>query len=136
MSGASIRLNQVRWGRLVEATTERAALRGAENLKLKLADEVIASGRVQTGEMAYNWNTTEVPARTRRGTRLAVSSPLKRTIYQNFGTRGSKPIPPKKALKFSPGGGPMIFRTRSGPIPAARFMERAVGSMALRDWLR
>ncbi|QNJ55958.1 hypothetical protein SEA_RASPUTIA_68 [Microbacterium phage Rasputia] len=135
MAGAHMKLNQAKFGRIVEQASERAAERGARELVKKLGYEVRASGRVQTGQMADNWNIDEVPARTARGKRFRVSSPYKRTDYQNFGTRGSRPIPPKKALRFSPGGGPAIFRTKSGPIPAARFMERARESMQLSDWL-
>ncbi|QGZ16720.1 hypothetical protein PBI_DEWDROP_73 [Microbacterium phage Dewdrop] len=133
--GAHIKMDRPKWGRIVSGITRASTLRAAENLKSKLKGEIYSAGRVNTGEMADDWNITEVPARTRFGYKVAVSSPHKKTIYQNYGTRGSRPVK-AKALRFSPGGGPMIFRTRSGPIAAARFMERAHGSMSLRDWLR
>lgn len=132
--GAHIRINSSRWDRIVTRVTGAAVDRAVVRQKERLREEVYATGRVNTGRMAEEWNHYEIPARTARGKRYAIYSPLPYTKYQNDGTRGSKPIPPRKALKI-PVGGKMIFRTKSGPIPAARFMQRASDSMSVRDWL-
>lgn len=134
MAGGRVKINQRSWDVVVQRATKASTERAAEVLRTRLGQEVRASGRVQTGAMADTWNITAAPARTGNGYSLIVSSPFKRTVYQNDGTRGSKPIPPKKALKMNIGG-MTIFRTKSGPIPAARFMERALGSMTVADWL-
>lgn len=132
-SGSRVKINQTAWGKVVRRATRRSTERAAENLKDRLKGEVYAAGRVRTGDMAERWDLNVVPSRTPFGYRITVSSPLKYTKYQNDGTRGSKPVK-AKALRFSPNGGPAIFRMKSGPIPAARFMERAVGSMRVKDW--
>lgn len=132
--GAHLKVNRQAWGRLVAGVTRKSTLRAAENLKGHLRSEIVSAGRVRTGDMAERWDTAQVPSRTRLGYRVAVSSPLKYTRYQNDGTRGSRPVR-AKALRFSPNGGPVIFRMKTGPIAPARFMERAVGAMTLRDWM-
>lgn len=135
VTGARIKINSSRWDRIVTRATGAAVDRAVVRQKAKLTAEVYASGRVRSGQMAEVWEHAEIPARTRRGKRYAIWSPFDYTKYQNDGTRGSRPIPPRKALKINLGGGKMIFRTKSGPIPAARFMERASGSMSVSDWL-
>ena len=129
-----MRISRAKWDRLVERAAQTTSEQAAEILRDRLKGEIYSAGRVQTGAMAHDWRIDEVPARTKNGTRFSVWSPYKRTIYQNFGTRGSRPIPPRKALRFQVGGR-VVFATRTRPIVAARFMERALGSMTVRDWL-
>jgi len=133
MAGARIAINEAAWGREVKRISKKSAERAAEQLKTNLRMEVLAAGRVQTGRLANDWEVAVIPARTLFGYRLAVYTRVSYARYQNDGTRGSKPVR-AKALRFSPNGGPAIFRMKSGPIPAARFMERAVGSMKVSDW--
>ncbi|AWN07738.1 hypothetical protein HOT31_gp067 [Microbacterium phage Hendrix] len=134
MGGAHIKINSSRWDRIVTRAIGASTDRAVTRQKGKLRDEVYRAGRVQSGRMANEWEHTEIPALTPRGKRYAIWSPFEYTKYQNDGTRGSKPIPPRKALRIPVGGG-AIFRTKSGPITAARFMQRASGSMTVSDWL-
>lgn len=131
---AEVRINRAKFGRLVQGVSQESASRAVEALKQNLMLEVYRSGRVRTGEMAHKWASTEVPAHTRNGTRFAVWSPVSYTKYQDQGTRGSRPNPPRKALRFR-AGGKIVFAKKTRPITAAHFMERALGAMTLDDWL-
>lgn len=133
-SGARVKVNRTRWSAVVRASTDRAAETAAESFQRKVSEEIYSAGRVQTGRMASDWFVEPAMARTANGSARRVVSPHKRTIYQNFGTRGSRPIPPRKALKFQVGGR-TVFATRTRPITPARFIERAIGSMTVGDWL-
>ena len=65
---------------------------------------------------------------------VQVFSNLHYAIYQERGTRGSV-ARPGRMLRFKPkGSSTYVFAKRTGPVPATRFMERALNSLTSADF--
>jgi hypothetical protein len=132
--GGRVRIDRRKWGAYVSHVSSEATDRAAERLRGHISHAVRATGRVNTGRLSNDWHIDPIPSRTANGARRRVYTKVPYVWYQNDGTRGSAPIPPKKAIKFQ-AGGKLIFRKKSGPIAPANFMQRARASVTIRDWL-
>lgn len=108
-SGGRARIDKAKWARVVDGATATANARGVVALKVHLSEQVVATGRVQTGAMRDTWLDAPTAARSVHGARSRVWSPLFYTKFQNDGTRGSV-ARPGGALRFKAGGGSSSVR--------------------------
>lgn len=115
---------------IAEAASERAA----KNLRAKIREEIIMSGRIDTGEMMERIDVDHAVPHGPNQRRWAVRPKTKQFRFQDRGTRGT-PYRPGQVLRFKPkGSGVYIFRKSSGPISAAHFLKKAQARMSAKDW--
>lgn len=107
------------------ASSRRAAYRA----RSKVRDNIVSSGRIDTGRML---KSTQVKSMGRSRWKVANYTPYAR--FQEFGTRAHGPKT-AKALRFKPKGATaFVFAKRVRGVTAARFFEKAMRSMTIKDW--
>lgn len=132
MTNVRIRLDPGRTAAFVSRSTSEAAQRGGQRLKGYLAQEISASGRVDTGRMRDDW-TVQVRERGSRSVAEVVSN-VPYTTYQDQGI-GPVRARPGRVLRFRPKGmAGYIFRPRTRGFPGAGFMQRAIRRLSPRDF--
>lgn len=122
------------WDALV-AETCRASAEQAANITARRAGSAVRSaGRVNTGRLADSFRVREVVT-PGNGAAFEVYTDVHYWAYQNYGTRGSRPVN-AKVLRFRPkGGGGVVFAMHTGPIAPAYFMESALRQLTLDDFI-
>lgn len=83
----------------------------------ELRDSIQATPATQIGMMNY---------------RVTVFAGARHGRYQEYGTRGSRARPGRKMAFRPKGSGAMVFAQRTGPVPATRFMQRAIADSPFR----
>lgn len=130
-----VRIDSAKLQRVLKDMADAASERAAKKLRMRIREEIMISGRIDTGEMMERIDVEKVPPRPRQG-RYRVKPRTKQFIFQDQGTRGSH-ARPGSALRFKPKGSSVfIFRKKTGPIPAAHFLEKAKRKMTVHDWGR
>jgi hypothetical protein len=131
MSG--VRIDSAKLQAQLHVIANKSAKKAAEAYRTKLREEILQSGRVETGEMMQN-------IEIRPGTpgphseRWKVIPKSKHFRFQNDGTRGTS-ARPGQVLRFKPKGATaFIFRASTGPIRAANFMRKAARRMTAKDF--
>jgi len=115
---------------IAEAASERAA----KNLRQKIREEILLSGRVLTGEMMEKIDVDQAVPHGPKQRRWAVRPKTKQFRFQDQGTRGV-PYVKGRVLRFKPkGSGVFIFRMSTGPISPAYFLKKAKARMSASDW--
>lgn len=121
---ARVRINSAALTRTIARLSDEAAQRAADRMRARASTNVVASGRVDTGEMAESFvkiKKTKTPLKpTYRVGNTAF--PFK---FQEPGTRGSQ-AKPGRVLRFKPKGATaFIFRKSTGPIAPGNFLRNA-----------
>lgn len=125
-----IDLDPDKLGRMIDDERERAVERASEITEQRVKDNIISSGRVDTGKMHDTIHT----APTSRFS-ANVLSQLHYTIYQEKGIGPVTPVK-AKALRFKPkGSGSFVFAMRTKGFEGAFFFKRAFDSILLQDFL-
>lgn len=131
----SSKIDYSAWDRVVSAATEGAARRAAEITARRAGDNVRATGRVNTGRLADSFRVRQVSAPGDTSAKFQVYTDVFYWKFQNYGTRGSSPVN-AKVLRFRPkGGNGFVFAMHTAPISPAYFMEDALRSLTLEDFL-
>lgn len=125
-----IYLDEDKLARMIDKERERAVERASEKTEQRVKDNIISSGRVDTGKMH---DTIRSAPASRFVTN--VLSDLHYTIYQEKGIGPVTPVK-AKALRFKPkGSGSFVFAMRTKGFPGAFFFQRAFNSILLQDFL-
>ena len=128
-----VKIDKAALDRALRGISDAASERAANRLRDRIRREIIASGRMDTGEMWQKIDVVNVPDGPKEG-RWAVRPRTKQFVFQNWGTRGT-PYKKGRVLRFKPkGSGVFIFRMSTGPITPAHFLRKAVRRMNATDW--
>lgn len=107
-----------------------SARRAADATEKRVKDNIISSGRVDTGRMHDTIHQEQAGP-----THIKVVSGAPYTIYQE---KGIGPVRPTKAkaLRFKPkGSGTFVFAMRTKGFPGAHFFGKAFRAIRLQDFL-
>lgn len=109
---------------------EEAVRRAADVTEKRVKDNIISSGRVDTGRMHDTIHQERLGPK-----RIKIASEAPYTIYQE---KGIGPVTPTKAkaLRFKPkGSGTFVFAMRTKGFPGAHFFGKAFRAIRLQDFL-
>lgn len=134
MAGVEIRLYPDRMAELTIRTTHDAARRAAETTERRVKQNIVSSGRVDTGRMLASVDAMMVSQTvTHAEWRVVVDTPY--AIYQEKGI-GPVHARPGHVLRFRPkGSATFIFRPRTRGFAGAHFMQRAYSALSTSDFL-
>lgn len=128
-----VHIDSAKLNRALKNMSDAASAKAAHKLRQRIRTEILASGRIDTGEMMERIDVHKTVPHPKQG-RYRVVPKTKQFKFQNDGTRGSH-AKPGRALRFKPKGSSVfIFRKKTGPIPAAHFLEKAKRRMTPHDW--
>ena len=101
----------------------------------RAGDNVRAAGRVNTGRLADSFRIRQISAPGATSAKFSVYTDVEYWKYQNYGTRGSRPVN-AKVLRFKPkGSGSFVFAMHTAPIAPSYFMEDAFRALTVHDFL-
>lgn len=115
---------------VVGRLTNRAMTRGAD----AAVSRAKQNAPVRTGNLQRSIIRSSVVSRGFMRWNVQIFTELPYAIYQEKGTRGARPVN-AKVLRFKPkGSNTFVFAMKTGPVPATRFMERALNSVTTADF--
>lgn len=131
-----LHINDRAVSQLIFGATDTSARRAGNRTLSRARSNIVAAGRVDTGELGRSGKVLKVPTDHPLVAKYSVTFNAPYAGWQEEGVKG--PIVPKKAkaLRFKPKGSSVfIFRKSVKGFPGAHFMRDALRALTIRDFL-
>lgn len=129
-----VRIDRAKAAAAVHAMSQQAVMRGASNFREKVRQEILTSGRVDTGQMHNDIEVAPLPP-TPGKARARVTPRAPHFIFQDQGTRGSVARPGGVLRFLAKGSGVVVFTRRTRGVTAGEFLKKARLKMTIRDFV-
>lgn len=136
MARTKVTINRSAVIRVVGPKADQAAYRAAQTTRGRAVSNIRQLGRVDTGAMITNLQVRKAAESSPLDARYEVSSPVKHTRFQEFGTKAHGPARAPFMVFTPKGGGRVVFAKWVRGVTAGRFLRNAIEALRTGDFTK